>query len=185
MLAELVDHVIGIDPDRDWITGAIIDAHTTGIIATERFPASAVGYDEALAWAESLTASGERAWAVEGTASYGRGLTAALDGAGEWVIEFDRPRASATKDGAKTDELDAVRAGREVLGRDRLHVPRSHDGHREALRVHTVTRAGVIRAPDRCDQRTQSTRVDRSRRAPTAATQPHDHGVDQALRRVP
>ena len=38
MLAGLVDHVIGIDPDRDWITGAVIDAHTTGIIATERFP---------------------------------------------------------------------------------------------------------------------------------------------------
>lgn len=146
MLAELVDHVIGIDPDRDWITGAVIDAKTTGIIATERFPASAVGYDEALAWVESLTESGERAWAVEGTASYGRGLTAALDRAGEWVIEFDRPRASATKDGAKSDELDAVRAGREVLGRNRLHAPRAHDGHREALRVHTVTRAGVVRA---------------------------------------
>ncbi len=83
---------------------------------------------------------------MEGTASYGRGLTAALDRAGEWVIEFDRPRASATKDGAKSDELDAVRAGREVLGRDRLHAPRAHDGHREALRVHTVTRAGVVRA---------------------------------------
>ena len=66
--------------------------------------------------------------------------------ASEWVIEFDRPREKASKDGAKSDELDAVRAAREVLGRDRLHVPRTHDGHREALRVHTVTRAGVVRA---------------------------------------
>ena len=31
MLAELVDHVIGVDPDRDWITAAIIDARTTGV----------------------------------------------------------------------------------------------------------------------------------------------------------
>lgn len=53
MLAELVDHVIGIDPDRDWITGAVIDAKTTGIVATERFSADAVGYDEAVAWAET------------------------------------------------------------------------------------------------------------------------------------
>ena len=146
MLAELVDHVIGVDPDRDWITAAIIDAHTTGVIATERFGADSAGYDEAISWAEALTVAGERAWAVEGTASYGRGFTAALARAGEWVIEFDRPRGKASKDGAKSDELDAVRAARETLGRNRLHEPRVHDGHREALRVHTVTRAGVVRA---------------------------------------
>ena len=146
MLAELVDHVIGVDPDRDWITAAVIDAHTTGVIATERFPADSAGYDEAIAWAEGSTVAGERAWAIEGTASYGRGLTAALGRVGEWVIEFDRPREKASKDGAKSDELDAVRAARETLGRNRLHTPRAHDGHREALRVHTVTRAGVIRA---------------------------------------
>lgn len=29
MLAELVDHVIGIDPDKDWITAAIVEADTT------------------------------------------------------------------------------------------------------------------------------------------------------------
>ncbi len=146
MLAELVDHVIGVDPDRDWITAAVVDAHTTGVIATERFSADSAGYDEAISWAEEFTVAGERAWAVEGTASYGRGLTAALARAGEWVIEFDRPREKASKDGAKSDELDAVRAAREALGRNRLHVPRAHDGHREALRVHTVTRAGVVRA---------------------------------------
>lgn len=146
MLAELVDHVIGIDPDRDWITAAVVDAHTTGVVAAERFPADSAGYDEAISWVEAFTVAGERAWAVEGTASYGRGLTAALARVGEWVIEFDRPHQKATKDGAKSDELDAVRAAREALGRDRLHVPRAHDGHREALRVHTVTRAGVVRA---------------------------------------
>ena len=26
MLAELVDHVVGVDPDRDWITLAVLDA---------------------------------------------------------------------------------------------------------------------------------------------------------------
>ena len=31
MLAELVDHVIGVDPDRDWITAAVVDANTTGV----------------------------------------------------------------------------------------------------------------------------------------------------------
>lgn len=146
MLAELVDRVIGVDPDRDWITAAVVEARTTGVVATEKFSANSTGYDDALSWAEALTATGERAWAIEGTASYGRGLTAALGRAGEWVIEFDRPREKASKDGAKSDELDAIRAAREALGRTRLHTPRAHDGHREALRVHTVTRAGVVRA---------------------------------------
>lgn len=146
MLAELVDHVIGIDPDRDWITAAVVDARTTGVIATERFAANSDGYNEVLDWSDAHTEAGERVWAVEGTASYGRGLTAALTRSAEWVIEFDRPHQRATKDGAKSDELDAVRAAREVLGRKRLHQPRAHDGHREALRVHAVTRAGAVRA---------------------------------------
>ncbi len=30
MLAEMVDHVIDVDPDRDWITAAVVDARTTG-----------------------------------------------------------------------------------------------------------------------------------------------------------
>ena len=38
MLAELVDHVIGVDPDRDWVTVAAVDARTSGVIATDRFP---------------------------------------------------------------------------------------------------------------------------------------------------
>ena len=146
MLAELVDHVIGIDPDRDWITAAVVNAKTTGVIATAKFAANSDGYDEAIEWADTHTTSGDRSWAVEGSGSYGRGLTAALSRVGEWVIEFDRPHQRSTKDGAKTDELDAVRAAREVLGRHKLHTPRCHDGHREALRVHTVTREGVVRA---------------------------------------
>lgn len=30
MLSELIDHVIGVDPDRDRITVAVIDAKTQG-----------------------------------------------------------------------------------------------------------------------------------------------------------
>ena len=100
MLAELVEHVIGVDPDRDWITAGVVDARTTGVIAKQKFSADAAGYNDAISWAEEFTVAGERAWAVEGTASYGRGLTAALSRASEWVIEFDRPREKGSKDGA-------------------------------------------------------------------------------------
>lgn len=146
MLAELVDHVIGIDPDRDWITAAIVDTRTTGVIDTAQFRACSDGYLEAAAWADTHTTGGERAWAIEGTASYGRGLTAALSAAGEWVIEFDRPHRKPAKDGAKTDKLDAIRAARETIGRDKIATPRACVGPREAIRVHTVTRAAAVRA---------------------------------------
>ncbi len=33
MLAELVHHVIGVDPDRDWITLAVVDARSSGVVA--------------------------------------------------------------------------------------------------------------------------------------------------------
>ena len=146
MLAELVDHVIGVDPDRDWITVAALDSRTAGVIATDRFAATRDGYRDAIAWADAHTEESERAWVIEGTASYGRGLTMALQHRDELVIEFDRPMRKATKDGAKSDALDAIRAAREALGRDKLNQPRAHDGIREAIRVHTVARAAAVRA---------------------------------------
>jgi transposase len=159
MLAELVDHVIGVDPDPDWITVAALDSRTSGVISSDRFPATRDGYRDAIAWADAHTVESERAWAdahtveserawvVEGTASYGRGLTMALQGRDELVIEFDRPVRKAAKDGAKSDALDAIRAAREALGRDKLNQPRAHDGIREAIRVHELLRSG--RAPRR------------------------------------
>jgi len=67
----------------------------------------------------------------------------------EWVIEFDWAHEKASKVGAKSDELDAIQAAREVIGRDALNAPRTHDGHREALRVRTISQAGAGVALDR------------------------------------
>ena len=146
MLAELVDHVIGVDPDRDWITVAALDAQTSGVIANDRFPATRDGYRDAVLWADAHSDPAERAWVIEGASSYGRGLAMVLQRNNEFVVEFDHPTRKATKDGAKSDALDAIRAAREALGRDKLNEPRAHDGIREAIRVHTVARAAAVRA---------------------------------------
>ena len=73
-------------------------------------------------------------------------MTAVLGQCGEWVIEFDRATQKPSKDGSKTDELDAIRAARETLGREKLASPRAHQGFREALRVHMVARDSAVRA---------------------------------------
>ena len=45
MLAELVDHVIGIDPDKDWITAAFDGGQRRpGVIESARFSADSDGY---------------------------------------------------------------------------------------------------------------------------------------------
>jgi transposase len=61
------------------------------------------------------------------------------------VVEIDRPKRPRGRHGAKSDALDAIRAGREALARDHLTSPRQR-GHREALRVLHTTRAGIVAA---------------------------------------
>jgi transposase len=61
------------------------------------------------------------------------------------VVEIDRPTRPRGRHGAKSDPLDAIRAGREALARDHLTTPRQR-GHREALRVLHTTRAGIVQA---------------------------------------
>jgi len=65
--------------------------------------------------------------------------------AGEQVVGFDRPEGRAAKDGAKSDALDAVRAARELLGRERWAQPRAR-GAREAIRVLLGCRGSAQRA---------------------------------------
>ena len=138
-LAELVDHVIGVDPDRDRITAAVVCAKTQGELASRTFATTARGYGQALRWAKEHTSDGRRAWAIESTGSYGAGLAASLGEKSEFVIEFDHPSTRAAKDGAKSDPLDAARAARETLGRKTWSTPRSR-GSREGLRTLIVAR---------------------------------------------
>ncbi|HET9731048.1 MAG TPA: transposase [Acidimicrobiales bacterium] len=142
MLAELVDHVIGVDPDRDRITVAVVDAKTHGELACADFPTTTAGYAKAIRWAGEYSSSERRAWSIEGAGSYGAGLCLALTAEAEWAIEFDRPSTRSAKDGSKSDSLDAVRAAREVLGRKRWSTPRAR-GAREGLRAMLVARSGA------------------------------------------
>ena len=140
MLDTMVEHVIGIDPDRDRVTASVVDTSTTGEQATAVFGTTRLGYDRLLKWADQHTQTADRVWSVEGSGSYGAGVTTYLAARGELVVEFNDP--TPTRDGAKTDALDARRAARQVLGRPWPSVPRAR-GDREALRVLETTRKGA------------------------------------------
>ncbi len=115
--------------------------------ATTTLPADAFGYRRLLGFGRTH-APGRRLWAIEGTGSFGRGLTTFLLEQQERVVEVDRPARPARRNGAKADDLDAVRAAREVLGREHLAQPRRR-GDREAMRVLLRTRQGAVGASQR------------------------------------
>ena len=142
MLAGVVDFVIGVDTHRDSHTAAVVNAGTGGVLEHLTVATDAFGYRRLQAFANT-TAPGRRVWAIEGTGSFGTGLTTSLLEHGEWVVEIDRPSRPARRDGAKSDELDAVRAAREALSREHLAAPRSR-GDREALRVLVTARQGAV-----------------------------------------
>jgi transposase len=90
-------------------------------------------------------APGRRVWAIESSGSFGAGLATFLLAHAEWVVEVDRPARPASRNGSKSDELDAIRAAHEALNREHLAQPRQR-GEREAVRVLLITRRGAMRA---------------------------------------
>lgn len=144
MLAGQVDYVIGVETHRDSNTAAVVGAVTGAVVDELQCATDAMGYRRCYAFATGL-APGRRVWAIEGSGSFGSGLTTFLLERGEWVVEIDRPSRPARRNGAKSDELDAVRAAREALSGEHLAAPRAR-GDREALRVLLTARQGAILA---------------------------------------
>lgn len=140
MLADGVELVIGVDTHKTSHTAAVVDRFGR-VAKTFEFTANPAGYRKALS--QVATHLRPRVWGVEGTGSYGAGLSEFLAAAGERVVEVERPRRPARRNGAKSDAIDAVRAAREVLAAKDLIEPR-RGGEREAVRVLLATRNGAV-----------------------------------------
>jgi transposase len=92
-----------------------------------------------------------RAWGIEGTGGHGAGLSRHLLESSEIVIELDRPKRAARRNGAKSDQLDAIRASREAMARPQLGTPRS-GGERQAPSVLLAARRSAINASTEAQQ---------------------------------
>jgi transposase len=143
MLADQLDFVVGVDPHRDEHAVGVVEVRSGVVVFETCVAADSGGYAEVLRVAEQH-APGRRAFAVEGTGSYGAGLTRFLTGSGERVFEVGRLRRER-RSGGKTDALDAVRAARSVLAQKRPATPRNN-GEREALRALMAVREGAVNA---------------------------------------
>src|SRR6478609_6161756 len=88
------------------------------VVSSTRSPSrTPEGYAELVEFANNHATL--RAWAIEGTSGHGAGLSRHLLEMSEIVIELDRPKRAARRNGAKSDPLDAIRAAREAMARPR------------------------------------------------------------------
>lgn len=143
MLADQLDFVVGVDPHRDSHALAVVQVISGAVVFEASFAASSQGYAQALQLVDAH-APGRRVFAVEGSGSFGAGLTRFLGRRGERVLEVSRLRRER-RSGGKTDALDAVRAARSVLGQVRPATPRA-GGERQALQVLVAAREGAVNA---------------------------------------
>ena len=91
MLADELDFVVGVDPHRDSHALGVVEVRSGVVVFEASVAADSGGYAEALRVA-GRHAPGRRAFAVEGTGSFGAGLTRFLVGRGEQVFEVGRLR---------------------------------------------------------------------------------------------
>ena len=129
----------GIDTHADTIHVAVVDAWGRELDDQE-FPTTPTGYRATLAF---LLGHGEViAIGIEGTSSYGVGITRAAADAGLPVFEVTRPERAVRRRQGKSDPLDAYQAAHAVLSGRATSAAKSADI--TALRaLHNARRSAV------------------------------------------
>lgn len=122
----------GVDTHADVHVAAALN-ELGALLGTESFPTTPAGYRDLFDWLEGfgpVTKVG-----VEGTGSYGAGLTRSLLARGIDVVEVDCPNRKDRHRAGKSDTIDAVAAARGALSGDVRGRPKGGSGPVEAMRV--------------------------------------------------
>lgn len=147
-----LDIYAGVDTHKDTHHAAIVD-HLGRRIADREFAADPTGYRQLLAWiagAGTIAAVG-----IEGTGTYGAGLTATLRGADITVLEVDKPDRRARRPRGKSDPIDAYAAATAAASGRASTIPKTRDGDVEAIRFLHSARHSAVKA--RAEAQTQIT----------------------------
>ena len=133
----------GVDSHLDVHVAAALDERGT-LLGVESFPTTPRGYRALLSW---LRGWGEVELAgVEGTGSYGAGLTRHLLGQHIKVVEVDRPNRVRRRRRGKSDPQDAIAAARAAQSGDAHGEAKTRNGNVEAIRVLRVARSSARKA---------------------------------------
>lgn len=133
----------GVDTHRDFHVAAATDTlgHDLG---THRFPATTAGHTALLAWLHGF--GPVAAVGVEGTGSYGTGLTTYLHNQGVTVVEVNRPNRQTRRRTGKSDPADAIAAAAATLAGKATATPKLRTGPVESVRVLRTTRDQLVKA---------------------------------------
>ena len=137
----------GVDTHALTHHAAVVDRLGRELFDRE-FPATSSGYAALRLW---LADCGRVvSVGVEGTGSYGAGLTRVLNGAGVPVVEVDRPDRSARRSQGKSDPLDAYAAARAAASGRAAGTPKSRDGVVESIRCLRLAQRSAVKARTQC-----------------------------------
>ena len=120
-------------------------------------PTTAKGYEGLISWAEDFGQVGSAG--VEGTSSYGAGLTRHLRAAGIGVFEVERPKRRHLRRKGNSDSRDAEAAARAVLAGETAGEPKSGDGRVQMIRVLRAARRSAVKARTQAANQLRGVRV--------------------------
>jgi len=133
----------GVDTHLDVHVAAALDEKGT-LLGVEYFETTRAGYKKLLAWFENF--GPVVLVGVEGTSSYGAGLTRHLHAEGVAVVEVDRPNRQRRRRKGKSDPEDAISAARAAFSGDASGAAKTQDGNVEAIRVIRLARLSARRS---------------------------------------
>jgi transposase len=129
--------IVGVDTHKHIHVAVAIDQHGArlGDLAVS---ADTGGYTQLEQWARALGRIDR--FGIEGTGSYGAGLTSFLRRCGHRIVECNRADRRARRQNGKSDTVDAEAAARSVLGGTSAIVPKTGDGQVEMIRQIKIAR---------------------------------------------
>lgn len=137
------DVIIGVDTHKHRHVAVAVDG-LGGRLDDLGVDVTTEGYEQLLAWAQ--TQGRIVTFGIEGTGSYGIGLTRFLRRHGHRVIEVARPDRAGRRLNGKDDTLDAEHAARAVLSGKVTVAPKGSDGDVESIRLIKVARDTAVKA---------------------------------------
>jgi transposase len=129
--------VVGVDTHKYVHVAVAIDHHGARL-GDVTVPADTGGYTQLERWAQALGRVDR--FGIEGTGSYGAGLTSFLRRCGHRVVECNREDRRARRRNGKSDTVDAEAAARSVLAGTTTIVPKTADGVVEMIRQIKIAR---------------------------------------------
>lgn len=136
--------IIGVDTHKDTHAAVAIDS-LGGRLDDYLIPVNLSGYQQLLEWAKAFEQ--DLVFGIEGSGSYGSGLTRFLQRQGFKVVEVGRPcYQNSRRLQGKDDLLDAEQAARQVLSGQATSIPKSADGVIEMMRLIKVAKDTAVKA---------------------------------------